>query len=385
MIMSNANGWRNPKVFGGAEFKNLTVISKIADFDWYILLPNQLFSIFKDKFSFSHLHYFPINTLFNKTNILKDIFQGLLYTFKSVIIGWKLRNKYSLIYASTTNFSDIFPAKLLSFITRKPYIVKYHISIYDEPRIFKIFKNFREEKNAIGDSFIRAILARVAISFLKNAKINIVVCSYLSDQLLKCGIKKQIIRINYNGLDFDKMKTYRNKNIKKKYDLCFIGRIEKNKGLIDMVNVIDKIKKQKSDILAVIIGDGLFLKDLKEIINIKGLKNNILITGFLDTQRYIYLQQSRIFISPTYAKEGFGNTLLEALFFNIPVIAYSHPVFKEIFDKYNSVKLIQRDPRVLKNAILELLNYYYYYNNNISNYSSIKCAEREKKIISEII
>ena len=47
LIMTNPNGWRNPKVCGGAEVQTSSIINKLIDFDWYILLPNQLFDILK--------------------------------------------------------------------------------------------------------------------------------------------------------------------------------------------------------------------------------------------------------------------------------------------------------------------------------------------------
>lgn len=385
LIMTNPNGWRNPKVCGGAEVQTSSIINKLIDFDWYILLPNQLFDILKNVYSSTHLHYLPVDVLFQKTNVLTDIFQGLLCTLKWVIIGWNMRNKYSLIYSATTNFSDIFPAKLISTITRKPYIVKYHISIYDESKVLSIYKNFRKEKNTIIDSFIRAVLARMAIVFMSKAKVNIVVCKYLGEQLAKCGINSETIKLNYNGIDFEKIKTYYDKNIKKKYDLCFIGRIEKNKGLLDIIEVVDKIKKQKPDILTVIIGDGSYLQEIKNIIRDRGLEKHIRITGFLGSERYKYLQESCIFISPTYAKEGFGLTLLEALFFNVPVVAYSNPIFKEIFAVYDSVKLIQQNISILEDTILGLLQNKENSRPDVSNYSLNKCVEREKLIISEII
>ena len=90
------------------------------------------------------------------------------------------------------------------------------------------------------------------------------------------------------------------------------------------------------------------------------------------------MQESCIFISPTYAKEGFGLTLLEALFFNVPVVAYSNPIFKEIFAVYDSVKLIQQNISILEDTILGLLQNKENSRPDVSNYSLNKCVEREK-------
>ena len=141
MVMSNANGWRNPKVYGGAEVTTILLMKKIEDFDWYIILPYPLYDMFSS--SSGQLHYLPIRTLFSKTNIMGDLLQGLIYTWRSVLVGWKNRKRFNLIYSATTNFSDIFPVKIISLITHKPYVVKYHISIYNEAKISRIYRHNR--------------------------------------------------------------------------------------------------------------------------------------------------------------------------------------------------------------------------------------------------
>lgn len=385
MIMSNANGWRNSNVFGGAELKTVSMMNKINNMEWHIILPEQLYKIFINKYFSKQLSYYPIKTLFLETNVIKDILQGILYTLKCLSIGWKNRKKIDLIYSATTNFSDIFPAKLISVLTRRPYIVKYHISIYDEPNILRIFHNFREEKNSFLDSLIRAVLARVTIIFLKKAEKNLVVCHYLGEQLEKCGVDKEKIEINYNGLDFDEMEKFRVLDAEKKYDLCYIGRIEKNKGLQDAIEAIKILKVKKPDISMVIIGDGSFMPELKDIINNAGLESNMEVKGFLGDERYRILQQSKIFISPTYAKEGFGLTLLEAIFFGTPIIAYTHPVFKEIFNKYASVFLIEKNIDDLAEKIDNVLKINFDSNREqLEQFSLNAFARREKDIIDNI-
>lgn len=388
MVMSNANGWRNPKVFGGAEIKTASIINKIEEIDWYIVLPEQLYEVFSIQFASNHLHYLPLPVFFTSTNVIKDLFQGLIYTWKCVKIGWEHRGHFSLIYSATTNFSDIFPAKIISLITKKPYIVKYHISIYDEPRILRIYQNFREEKNTILDSFTRAVLARVTIIFLKKASCVLVVCKYLGKQLEGCGIIRNKIKVNYNGLDFDMIKKFRDSSIEKKYDICCIGRIEKNKGLLDIIDLIKNLRKDNNDISAVIIGDGSYLEELKNEIQKSNVKKSITVTGFLGEERYTFLQQSKLFVSPTYAKEGFGLTLLEALFFGVPIVAYTHPVFEEVFSGYKTVKLVKQNIDSLKNCVINELGRTEKLAtslNVLDVYSLRNCVAREKEILLELI
>jgi len=385
MIMSNANGWRNPNVFGGAEIKTSSIINEIKEVNWYVILTYQLHKSFSKRFSAPQIHYLPIKRLFLTTDVIKDLLQGLIYTGKCVVVGFKNRAKFDLIYSATTNFSDIFPSTIISFITKKPYITKYHISIYDEPKVLRIYRNFREEKNTRLDSFIRAVLARLTIIFLKHAKKNLVVCKYLGKQLEKCRIKKNKIGLNYNGLNYQILEKFRVKNIEKKFDICFIGRIEKNKGLEELIDVIKDLKTKKKDISAVIIGDGVFFEELNKKILKENLEKNIFVKGFLGVERFLLLQQSSIFVLPTYAKEGFGLTLLEALFYNVPIIAYTHPVFEEVFGHYKAVKLINQDKTLLQDNIIKTLEKKTTYSSDLDIYSLDNCVKREKEILFEII
>ena len=154
---------------------------------------------------------------------------------------------------------------------------------------------------------------------------------------------------------------------------------------MDMIKVIKILKKTRRNISAVIIGDGVFLGELKNEIKKRNLEKNITITGFLGSERYIFLQQSRIFVSPTYAKEGFGLTLLEALFFNVPIIAYSHPVFEEVFSCFDSVTLIEQNKNILSESILKSLLNKKRYSFNLDMYSLINCVKREKNILDNLI
>jgi glycosyltransferase involved in cell wall biosynthesis len=149
-----------------------------------------------------------------------------------------------------------------------------------------------------------------------------------------------------------------------------------------MVDVIKRLKIIKQNISAIIIGDGSFLDGLKKLIKENDIESNIVVTGFLGNERYKLLQQSSIFVSPTYAKEGFGLTLLEALFFGVPVIAYTNPVLEEVFGHYESVRLISQDIKLLQDSILESLQEKKpYHLSDLDVYSLENCVIREKDIL----
>jgi glycosyltransferase involved in cell wall biosynthesis len=106
----------------------------------------------------------------------------------------------------------------------------------------------------------------------------------------------------------------------------------------------------------------------------------------LGDERYKLLQQSRVFVSPTYAKEGFGLTLLEVLFFDVPIISYTNNVLEEVFGRYESVHLISQEKKLLQNSIEKLLKKRVSFSlPDLDVYSLENCATREKEILSGII
>ena len=150
----------------------------------------------------------------------------------------------------------------------------------------------------------------------------------------------------------------------------------------DLIGVVKELKQNRRDISAIIIGDGSFLEDLKTSIKQNGLEKNILTTGFLGDDRYKLLQESRVFVSPTYAKEGFGLSLLEALFFDVPIISYTNPVLEEVFGSYESVNLIKHDTKMLQDSVSESLEGEWpCHTPDLSVYDLESCAAREREIL----
>ncbi len=384
VIMLNPNGWRNPAVFGGGEIQTINTINRINDIEWILILPEHLREVLA-KLDNKNIKCFFIEPFFKKTNVFLDIIQGVLFTLKTVMIGYRKRNRYNVVYASTTNFSDIFPSYLISIFFQKKLVSKYHISLYQSNLLRDIYHAYRREKNTIFDSIVRSVLAKVTLFFLQHATRIFAVSHYLKQQLIRCGFPDEKIVVNYNGIDFEKLESFRNDNLPKKYDLCFMGRIEESKGIREFVYLVKNMKEFQPNIQAVVIGDGSFLNGAKKLIQDENLNTNIAVTGFLGTERYLYLQQSRVFVSPTYANEGFGLSIIEALYFKVPAVVYTQPVFEEIFSNYQMIRLIRQDQETLRQATVSSLKEAgSFKSEDLSKFSLSACAQREFEAFSRV-
>lgn len=379
----NANGWRNPDVYGGGEIQTFRLISVLNEFQWFICSPLQLKNLFHN--SKTNITYKLFRKVFVRTNIFTDVVQGIFFTIGITLYGLSIRNKYSIIYSATTNFSDFLPSKILSLLTGKPLVVKYHISLYTSSSVLELFRNYRGEKNGLIDSIARAVLARVSLFFLQSCTI-ITVSDYLKKQLLRCGLKENQLHLNYNGTDFSQLEEKRLVDVKKEYDLCFMGRVEKSKGVIDFVNALSILNRSGENVNAVMIGDGSAMSEVTSLIKSLNLGNKIQTVGFLGDERYRYLQESRIFVSPSTANEGFGLSILEALYLGVPVLMYDHPVLREVFGRIGNTYFIPPDVNILSDKIRSLLSLpITTRSDGVMTYSIANCALRESTILFSVL
>jgi glycosyltransferase involved in cell wall biosynthesis len=383
MIMTNANGWRNPGVYGGGEIQTVRLIDFLGEFRWFICSPIQLKNLFVNLKTNVTTKLF--KNIFSETNVVTDILQGVYFTVAIVFYGVRIRNEYDVIYSATTNFSDILPSKIIALLTGKKLVVKYHISLYTSDSVLGLFRSYRKEQNTVIDSAVRALIARISLFFLKSCEV-IVVSDYLRKQLLGCGLEESRIHLNYNGTDFTKLEDMRIKEVKKKYDVCFMGRIEKSKGVVDFVTLVSKLKSKKGNISAVMIGDGSAMDEVTSLIKTLNLEREVQVLGFLGNERYQYLQESSVFVFPSIANEGFGLSILEALYFGVPVVMYEHPVLREVFSTISNTYFT--DPYVdsLSDKIYSLLTSSIKVNSSdVMIYSMESCAFREKGILLSVL
>ena len=102
-----------------------------------------------------------------------------------------------------------------------------------------------------------------------------------------------------------------------------IGRLSKEKGFIDLLEMFKRIHKIKPDWRLDIIGDGNEKQFLQEYIDSNNLNEYIRLHGF-QGKEYInnMLQESSIYCMTSHT-ESFGIVLLEAMSFGLPCISFT--------------------------------------------------------------
>ncbi|MFC1711928.1 glycosyltransferase [Patescibacteria group bacterium] len=104
----------------------------------------------------------------------------------------------------------------------------------------------------------------------------------------------------------------------KKFDLIYLGRLEREKNIFLLLELVKKLKNIKPNITCCILGKGSLEKKLKYQILRQGLKENVCFSGFKKNVG-TFLSQSKILILPSL-NEGMPNCVLEASSYKIPSI-----------------------------------------------------------------
>lgn len=200
------------------------------------------------------------------------------------------------------------------------------------------------------------------------------------------------IRIIPNGIELDKYKNTKTSwDIIAKYGidnedkvLLFVGRIEKYKGIQDVIEAMPEILKEFPEAKFIVVGkDYGFRGELEKMEKKLNVGDRIIFTGSVLEDKLIELyRRADIFILPS-KMEGFGIVLLEAMAAKTFCIAYPIPSVRRVI-KNNENGILVKDKNELLNKIL-------YYLDNIEErkrieVNALKYVERYniKNIVNEI-
>jgi len=244
--------------------------------------------------------------------------------------------------------SDFFPNTLFSFYISKFIKKKYYWFHMLAPDIFKGFEGHFTKKFHFPT--FRVIHYKLNQIIFKIISKNGVV---ITNSPFYKGLFKNVYNINkYSGIKISEQKN----NIKK-YDIAFLGRFHKQKGLLEIPEILKILKKYKSDISLLIIGGGdkkiekIFFNKISNL----NLNENVKYVGIISSdKKFEYLRQAKVFIFPSYY-ESFGQSALESMANGLPVVAYNLPVFS-VFKKGMIKVPILDNKKFAKSILYSLAN-----------------------------
>jgi len=120
---------------------------------------------------------------------------------------------------------------------------------------------------------------------------------------------------------------------KDKKNILFTGRLAPNKKQTDLLEMMHFIQDMNSNVRLIIVGGGdenhPYVQEFYELIATYGLEDKVLVTGHVsESELKSYYMIADLFVSMS-EHEGFGVPLIEAMWFDIPVLAYKSSAVPE--------------------------------------------------------
>ena len=165
----------------------------------------------------------------------------------------------------------------------------------------------------------------------------------------------------------------------KKYDLVYYARIDKNKGIEDLIEVVEYLHSKGRSLRTLVMGRGseAYVVQLKEIIKNKKLDDIIDFAGYIEKHEDVYklAAQARLMVLPTH-NDGIPNTIREAMFMKLPVVANNVGEIPRFNQTRHCIHMVKLGDKVgLADGICKVIDNETYRNELIEN--SFKEANEE--------
>lgn len=168
-------------------------------------------------------------------------------------------------------------------------------------------------------------------------------------------LKKKDIQVGYNGINTKKFPCL---NLKRDIDFLYVGRFLKTKGIFNILKAVSILQMRGIFFNKLLmVGRGPELKEVTKMINSLGLKDKIQITEFVPHEELVNLcNQAKIFLCPSYAKEGVLTTMLEAASCGAAIITADCCGMVEFAkDRINALVIKPQDNQELAQSMATLL------------------------------
>lgn len=274
---------------------------------------------------FAIIHWLPILSNFQRYK--KQFMQKMKNSKKIQIIDnvkviYKKAFSFSnLLYKTTINLNGLFYyisiKRLFKKLAKENEIVlvdahTFKVEGYVAYKLKKKYPNITATLTLHGTSFNRnykTINGRKQIKkYLRYIDYAICVSNKIERQLQELNINNK--KVIFNGIEHHKIAKVQ----KQKYNIVSVGTLNKGKNFDIIIQVINELKNNYSDIHLKIIGDGPEKGNLMRIVKENQLENNVEFLGKMQNNQVMeIMNESYIFLLPS-SPEGFGIVYPEAMY-----------------------------------------------------------------------
>ena len=173
-------------------------------------------------------------------------------------------------------------------------------------------------------------------------------------------------------------------------NIISVGRLSKEKGFDDLIEIMKLVKDKNNSIKLTLVGDGELYNNLQEKINTYNL-DNIIMKGFLNSADLKKEYKKVSLYIMTSKEESFGLVLIEAMSYGIPCFAFDSALGAQEIITNECGKLINN--RDIKKMAEEIIDYFKQKEHQVLSenarkraleYSFDKCAPLWNNFIKEL-
>lgn len=242
--------------------------------------------------------------------------------------------KLDIIHAETEFGVGIF-ANIVSSTLNIPLVRTYHTSYEDYIHYLKI------SNSKTVDKYLKKAVAEISKLYCNNCVKLISPSNKTAEMLKNYGVNTEIeivpTGINLTNFERKNINIDKIKEIKDKYKiktneklLLYVGRIAEEKSIDIIIKAFGKVRAEKLDLKLMIVGDGPYLNNLKDLVAKLDLDSCVFFVGkipFADIVPYYHAADA--FISASKS-ETQGITYIEAIASELIVMVRDHEVLDEI-------------------------------------------------------
>ena len=259
-----------------------------------------------------------------------------------MIYAYKIGKKLDFDIVDGYNFISYAPAYLIAKYKNKPSIATYH-----DVWINQWVKNIGIT-GLIMEILERYVLSRKWTRFITNS-------NFTKNNLIKVGIKKEIINTVYSGVELNNYKKLKVNKFKNP-TVTTVARLVDYKRVNDLIDAISIVKEKVPSIKCNIIGDGPERKNLEIQVKKLGLDNDIKFMGYVNHKIVIEtLKKSHLFCLPSIV-EGMGLVTVEAMACGTPYVnSRIAPQVEITKNGIGGILYTPKKPKELANGIISLI------------------------------
>lgn len=223
------------------------------------------------------------------------------------------------------------------------------------------------------------VLNNVNISFEKDDKVPKVIEQYLKSQqkqlanmeavVAQCSAMKEMlldrklvresqVHAIYNPVSNKIVNAtmMTNRSHQESFRFTFIGRIDPQKNVKDLLEVFNKVVEKRPEAKLHIIGDGLLMDKMKNLKDELKLGDSVIFEGLRKDMEHVYADSDAVVLTSNY--EGMPNCLIEAIACGIPVISYDCPIGPReiIVDGVNGFLVPFLDKEIMAKKMIEAMD-----------------------------